>query len=129
MEPGEGQAYGDINYVLLGLIVAEASGRPFKEFVRTEIFDPLGMADTWFLSDDPRAPRARGYTLDSEVVRSVGLDPGLEADAAGLIDTTGAQEQSDAAAGIITTVLAATFVSRIYRAPFSPPAGSTPRKE
>lgn len=104
-EPGEGQAYGDINYVLLALIVRDVSGEPFKTFVRREIFGPLGMRDSWYLSDRPNASRAHGYTLESEIVRSIGLDPALEADDEGYIDTTDAQEQSDGAAGIVTTVV------------------------
>lgn len=103
-EPGSDPAYSDINYVLLSLIVEEASGREFKDFVEEEIFAPCGMRDSYFLSDAPEAPRARGYTLESEIIRTVGLDSALTADADSLIDTTGAQEQSDGAAGIITTV-------------------------
>ncbi|MDX1557027.1 MAG: serine hydrolase, partial [Xanthomonadales bacterium] len=49
-------------------------------------------------------PRARGYTVDSELIRTVGLDPALTADDDGLIDTTEAQERSDAAAGLISTM-------------------------
>ena len=82
-EPGAGQGYGDINYVLLSLIVQEVAGRPFKAFVRDEIFAPLGMRDTSYLSDDPQAPRARGYTLDSPTLRTFGLDPSLKPDASG----------------------------------------------
>lgn len=103
-EPGQGQQYGDVNYVLLGMIVEAVDGRPFKTFVQEELLHPLGLDSTWFLSDDPARPRARGYTVDSDVIRSVGLDPALAADADGLIDTTDAQEQSDAAAGLITTM-------------------------
>lgn len=102
--PGEGQRYGDINYVLLGLIVEHVAGEPFKVFVTREIFDPLGLDATYFLSDHPSQPRARGYTVDSDIVRSIGLDATLLADDAGLVDTTDAQEQSDAAAGLISTM-------------------------
>ncbi|WP_425409219.1 serine hydrolase domain-containing protein [Hyphococcus sp.] len=101
--PGDGQQYGDINYVLLSLVVENVSGRPFKEFVRSEIFERAGMQDTYFMSDDRDRSRARGYTVDSEILRSIGLDPALTADSLGLIDTTDAQEQSDGAAGVITT--------------------------
>lgn len=102
--PGEGQQYSDINYVLLSLIVEESAGESFKTFVQREVFDRLEMSDTYFLSDRPDVPRARGYTMDSDIVRSIGLDPALKSDEEGYIDTTDAQEQSDGAAGIITTV-------------------------
>lgn len=103
-EPGRGQQYSDINYVLLGMIVEAVDGRPFTRFVAEELLQPLGLDDTWFLSHDLERTRARGYTLDSEVIRAAGLDPALTADGDGLIDTTHAQEQSDAAAGLITTM-------------------------
>lgn len=103
-EPGQGQQYSDINYVLLGLIVEAVDGRPFRAFVTEELLKPLNLRDTWFLSGDPARSRARGYTVDSGIVRSVGLDPELESDSEGFIDTTDAQEQSDAAAGLITTM-------------------------
>ncbi len=102
-EPGDGKGYGDINYVLLGMIVGEISGRDLKTFVREEIFLPLNMNDSYYLSDNQNGERAIGYTLDSELIRVVGLDETLLSDADGLIDTTTAQEQSDGAAGIITT--------------------------
>ena len=101
--PGGGRKYSDINYVLLSMIVSSVSGEPFKTFVQREIFDALGMGDSYFLSDGPDRPRARAYTVDSEILRSIGLDPDLVADESGFIDTTDAQEQSDGAAGIITT--------------------------
>ncbi len=102
--PGGGQSYGDINYVLLGLIIEELSGKTFKTLIREEILTPLELDNTWFLSDHPQRTRARAYTVDSEILREIGLDPALRADEEGLIDTTNAQEQSDAAAGLITTV-------------------------
>ncbi len=104
-EPGTSSYYGDINYVLLSMIVSYVSGEPYKQFVQREIFDRLGLANSYFLSDQPQQYRAHGYTVDSELLRNFGLDPALKADASGFIDTTQAQEQSDGAAGIITTVV------------------------
>jgi D-alanyl-D-alanine carboxypeptidase len=102
--PGEGQRYGDINYVLLGLIVEAVDGRPLRRFVREEILGPLNMTRTWYLSEAPERARTRGYTFDSDVLRQIGLDPDLEPDVEGWIDTTDAAEQSDGAAGLITTM-------------------------
>lgn len=44
--PGSLYDYSNSNYVLLGLIIERASGRAYADFMRDEIFAPLGMADT-----------------------------------------------------------------------------------
>ncbi len=46
--PGEKFVYSDIGYLILGEIVARASGMPFERFVETQILQPLGMRDTTF---------------------------------------------------------------------------------
>ena len=38
--------YSNLGMALLGEIVAEVSGRPWAEFLQTEIFEPLGMSST-----------------------------------------------------------------------------------
>src|SRR5262249_53469764 len=61
-KPGEKFAYSNSGYAVLGRIVEEVSGRPYSEFLREAIFEPLGMADTGY--DNPRAllkHRASGY--------------------------------------------------------------------
>jgi uncharacterized protein YbbC (DUF1343 family)/CubicO group peptidase (beta-lactamase class C family) len=55
--PGRRFIYSDINYFLLAEIVARVSKRPFPEFVRERVFEPLGMRDTMF--NPPAALRAR----------------------------------------------------------------------
>lgn len=44
--PGERFEYSNSNYNLLALIVERVSGMPFGEFLRREIFAPLGMSGT-----------------------------------------------------------------------------------
>ena len=44
--PGERSSYANSNYVLLAAIVQRASGMPFPDFMRKEIFQPLGMDRT-----------------------------------------------------------------------------------
>ncbi|MFN2446851.1 MAG: exo-beta-N-acetylmuramidase NamZ domain-containing protein [Vicinamibacterales bacterium] len=46
--PGERFIYSDINFFVLGAIVAQVSGVPLDEYARREIFAPLEMADTGF---------------------------------------------------------------------------------
>ena len=47
--PGAEFRYSDINYILLGEIVARVSGRPLQDFAREALFEPLGMADSGYL--------------------------------------------------------------------------------
>jgi CubicO group peptidase (beta-lactamase class C family) len=44
--PGSAMLYSNFGYVLLGDIVRRVSGQPFWQFVRSRIFEPLGMADS-----------------------------------------------------------------------------------
>jgi len=46
--PGHRFVYSDINFFLLAEIVSRIAGVPFDEFVRTRLFEPLGMRDTMF---------------------------------------------------------------------------------
>ena len=55
--PGTRFIYSDINFVLLGEIVARVSGQRLDEFSRTHIFEPLGMRDTMFLPPADRRSR------------------------------------------------------------------------
>ena len=55
--PGERFVYSDINFFLLGDIVARVSGMPLDQFVRRRIFGPLGMRDTMY--NPPQSLAAR----------------------------------------------------------------------
>jgi CubicO group peptidase (beta-lactamase class C family) len=47
-EPGSQWKYCQSGILTLGRIVEIVSGEPFEVFLRTRIFDPLGMKDTTF---------------------------------------------------------------------------------
>lgn len=55
--PGERFLYSDINFILLGEIVRKLTGRPLPDFVRDEVWRPLGMKETMF--QPPAELRAR----------------------------------------------------------------------
>ena len=55
--PGRRFVYSDINFFLLGEIVARVSGRPFADFVRDRILVPLDMRETTFLPAASLIPR------------------------------------------------------------------------
>lgn len=48
-QPGTRFIYSDINYILLGDIVQQLSGRRLEDFVSEEIFAPLKMNDTYYV--------------------------------------------------------------------------------
>ena len=68
--PGEKYTYSDVGYFLLGLIVQEASGIPYREFMQNRIFAPANMTHTYMLDQVTIHPReARGYTIsDGQLV-------------------------------------------------------------
>jgi CubicO group peptidase (beta-lactamase class C family) len=49
--------YSNLAYGVLGLVVRAVTGVPFAEHVRTELFEPLGLADTFAELDDEFADR------------------------------------------------------------------------
>ena len=60
-------SYSNAGYSLLAAVVEVASGRPFGEVLRSEVFLPAGMRHTGFLPDAAdRARLAHGYTGDGD---------------------------------------------------------------
>ena len=60
--PGDHWEYG-LSVDVLGRVVEVVSGKPFDEFLRTQIFEPLGMKDTSFFPPDNKLDRlATAYT-------------------------------------------------------------------
>jgi D-alanyl-D-alanine carboxypeptidase len=62
--PGQGWAYSNTNYVLLGMIVQHATGRSFGAVLRSEILRPLHLDHTGYPSGTamPR-PYSHGYDV------------------------------------------------------------------
>ncbi len=50
--PGAGCRYNNVSFILLGLIIEQLTGQPYRDYVQTAIFEPLGMHRTAFLSMD-----------------------------------------------------------------------------
>lgn len=74
--PGERFIYSDVNFILLGELVATLSGRPLAEHVRERICRPLGMADTGFLPAADLRPRiAPTEPRDGTMLRGEVHDP------------------------------------------------------
>jgi len=91
-EPGEGRQYSNAGYVVLGAIVAAASGRPYSEYLEENVLAPAAMTSTLFPSKDLPIPRvATGYTKDETGVwrNNVFLTPIQGCPAGGLAATAG----------------------------------------
>ncbi|MDZ4801830.1 MAG: DUF1343 domain-containing protein [Bryobacteraceae bacterium] len=68
--------YSDINFILLGEIVRQVSGKSLPDFVREEVFEPLGMKDTMFTP--PASLRGRIAPTEvwkGQVLRGLVHDP------------------------------------------------------
>ncbi len=62
--------YSSTNFVLLGMIIERATGKSLAEEMRARIFEPLGMANTFFTPDEAVAePWARGYSQETDQTR------------------------------------------------------------
>jgi len=73
-EPGARWHYS-LSTDVLGVLVERASGVPFPEFLRTQLFGPLGMRDTAFwVPADEMHRLATLYALDPETGQAVATD-------------------------------------------------------
>lgn len=66
-QPGEKYRYSNSGYILLGFVIEKVSGRPYADYLKTHIFDKLGMNDTYYdNSASIMKNRARGYDLGAD---------------------------------------------------------------
>lgn len=66
-EPGANWKYCNSGYILLGAIIEKASGKSYTQFIREEIFQPLGMDHSFY--DDTSliiTGRISGYSKDKD---------------------------------------------------------------
>jgi len=75
-QPGTVFRYSDINFITLGAVVERVSGTPLQDFVKREIYQPLGMNDTGYLPSPDKAGRvAPTEVVDGKALRAVVHDP------------------------------------------------------
>jgi CubicO group peptidase (beta-lactamase class C family) len=73
--PGEAWNYS-ISTDVLGYLIGKISGKPFEQFLKERIFDPLGMADTAFYVPEEKAHRfAACYSADGKGGKVLQDDP------------------------------------------------------
>ena len=62
-EPGTKQKYSNGGYIVLGAVIEKLTGKSYYDYVRENIFQPLGMDNTDFSQvDEIVSNRATGYT-------------------------------------------------------------------
>jgi len=109
--PGTSQRYSNGGYVLLGEVIAKASGEDYYDYLTKHVFGPTGMTSTLYPVEGDGAPRiARGYT-------SKGAATGAEADNV----TTRPARGSAAGGGYSTTTDILTFDHALFAAKLCSP--------
>lgn len=68
-EAGEVFSYSNVGYNLLEILIEDVTGQSFSEYIRTEIFLPLGMESATFVIDTAATPYPpTGYNLKGKPV-------------------------------------------------------------
>ena len=62
--PGDSTVYSDIGLMTVAFIIEEVTGRPLDDFLQSEVWQPLGMADTGFNPDPSEWRRVATTELD-----------------------------------------------------------------
>ena len=65
-EPGSQFKYSNSGYTLLTEIVKRVSGKSFSEFAKENIFNPLGMENTFVYDDNEKIVKNRAYSYGNE---------------------------------------------------------------
>jgi D-alanyl-D-alanine carboxypeptidase len=65
--PGTRWKYDNTGYILLGAIIEKVSGLSYADYIRKNIFEPLGMKHSYYGSNSAVIPwRASGYSRDGD---------------------------------------------------------------
>jgi len=75
-QPGEALIYNNSAFFLLGLIIEAVSGESYEEYVRLHLFEPAGMTDSRYCSENAIVERrAHGYDAGPDgLVRKAYID-------------------------------------------------------
>jgi len=104
-QPGSGYEYG-FGPTVAGRIIEIVSGMKYEDFMRTRLFEPLGMKDTTFHPNDAQRARiARTYKMDEDTHELVpGYNPFVTSDSS-------VQHMPEPAGGLFST---AADMGRFY---------------
>jgi CubicO group peptidase (beta-lactamase class C family) len=87
--PGTNWSYSNTGYILLGMIIEKTSGQSYADFLKSNIFVPLGMRDSGYdRADDILKERASGYQMvDGHIANANLFDMSVPFSAGGLYAT------------------------------------------
>lgn len=70
-KPDERWLYDNSGYILLGAIIEKASGQSYEDFIEKNIFQPLGMKDSYYDKTEQIIPkRVKGYQRAADGFRN-----------------------------------------------------------
>jgi CubicO group peptidase (beta-lactamase class C family) len=73
--PGAQYRYSNLGYGIIDHIISQASGRPYRDFMREEVFEPLGMTHTSVLvNPDLESLTATMYNAEKKPIPSYDFD-------------------------------------------------------
>jgi D-alanyl-D-alanine carboxypeptidase len=84
--PGQGFEYSDTGYVVAGILVEHATGRPLHEVYRELVFDPLGMDTTWLEGHEPAQTPDAAHHYSGELDWTA-ISPTIDWAGGGLVTT------------------------------------------
>lgn len=89
-QPGEQWAYSNIGYVMLGILIGRVTNQFYGEFLKENVFNPLGMTTARVISEtDIIFNRASGYIIiDGELKNQLWVSPTLNTLADGALYLT-----------------------------------------
>ncbi|GAA0483681.1 serine hydrolase domain-containing protein [Streptomyces olivaceiscleroticus] len=96
-EPGTSWSYSNTNYMLAGMVIEKATGRPYGKEIEHRIIEPLGLRHTSVPGTDPRMPGPHGIAYSklmaekpaAEVYDATEFNPSLAGAAGEMLSTTG----------------------------------------
>ncbi|MGH8233296.1 MAG: serine hydrolase domain-containing protein, partial [Rhodanobacteraceae bacterium] len=86
-KPGDGWAYRNTNYALLGVLIHKVTGQFYGDYLYDKIFAPLGMTSTRVISQRDIIPgRAAGYEIvGGQLKNQTWVSPSLDSTADGAL--------------------------------------------
>jgi CubicO group peptidase (beta-lactamase class C family) len=87
-KPGSRWHYTNTGYILLGMMIEKISGQPYADFMKHNIFEPLGMMNSGYdRATDILKERASGYQIQGGLANADFIDMTIPYAAGGIYST------------------------------------------